>query len=144
MAHEKVYVVCENMCMEEGYTKEHIDAVFEQQATEITQLVANCVVKEDFKFLEGTISNVTAGTQGQTTIEFPYGFTRDNTMIISIGVVIGNDTDALIEFRQQNDSLKYDYDVYMDNDGIVITMKNNNISFMSDFKFKVLIMKEDS
>lgn len=35
MAHDKVYVVCENMCMEEGYTKEQIDNKFDDISLEI-------------------------------------------------------------------------------------------------------------
>ena len=67
MAHDKVYVVCENMCMEEAYTKEQID-----------EKLANVAV------ITGTITKP-SGTyvSDLTYYDYPEGFTNSNCVVVS-------------------------------------------------------------
>lgn len=68
MAHDKTYVVCENMCFEEGYTKKQID--------------------EKYAVLTGTIVTNTEG-KGNFAVDYPEGFNRDNSIVISAAAQYG-------------------------------------------------------
>lgn len=67
MAHNKVYAVCENMCMEETYTKEQIN-----------EKLNNIAV------ITGTITKP-SGTyvSDLTSYDYPAGFTNSNSVVIS-------------------------------------------------------------
>lgn len=77
MAHQKVYAQCENMCLEETMTKEEIN---------------NTLVKKgDVVLIEETITVATDGN-GILTIDFPEGFTKDNSIVLSADVKTHEDS----------------------------------------------------
>lgn len=67
MAHNKVYGICENMCMEETMTKE--------------QILSQCVVNGNIAVVIGSLS-MTDGT-GSAQMSYPDGFNKDNCVVIS-------------------------------------------------------------
>lgn len=76
MAHEKVFVVCEDMCMEEGMTKEEINTKF-----------TDCKVKGDFAILTGqiTLPEANSGsTNANVKLSYPTDFTKDNCVVVSL------------------------------------------------------------
>ena len=70
MAHNKVYVTCENMCMEEGMTKE--------------QILDTCVAKNRIAKVTGLLT-VPAGSVSKWSdpITMPDGFTTSNSVVIA-------------------------------------------------------------
>lgn len=94
MAHNKVYGICENMCMEEVYTKEQSDEKY--------------TVKGDFAVLTGVVENIASNQQGSKVLNLPDGFTSQNTVVLS--VMISEDS---VEGFQSSNKITDAY-VYLD------------------------------
>lgn len=79
MGHEKVYVTCENMCMEEGLTKKQIEDKFKDSVV---------VIKGAKTLNQAT----TSGTYEDTSwmIEYPEGFNQRNTIVLSYAGTIND------------------------------------------------------
>ena len=67
---EKVFGICENKCLKEVYSK------------------------NDIAVLEGNF-NVSGKSYGSTYAEFPEGFTRDNTIVLSLGLKSNTNNNTL-------------------------------------------------
>ena len=73
MAHDKTYVICENMCMEEGMTKDQINTLFK---------------KQELKVYEKTVTLTTIEGQVLNFDPIPYtdGMTPDNCYVLPVKI----------------------------------------------------------
>lgn len=87
MAHSKTYVVCENMCMEEGMTKE-----------EILEKVNLKFDKSNIAVLSGTVevpaADATGVSQKLLLENYPTGFNKNNTVVIAQLITDGTSVDS--------------------------------------------------
>lgn len=109
MAHEKVYAVCENMCMEETMTREQINDELENKSdtshnhdsryyTE-SESDAKYKLKGDFAVItgSGTIDEISGLYEN---INLPSGFTITNCVIVSF--MYGTDNNRVIKYNTDN------------------------------------------
>lgn len=98
------YVRCEGHCKYPAYDKEEIDNLFYKKTemdTTLNQMHNDLVkpnevyFKGDFAVLTGQVT-MTSGA-GSTTTNYPEGFTRDNSVVISFGQE-NNDTKNSVNF----------------------------------------------
>lgn len=117
MAHSKVFVVCEDMCMEEGMTKEQIE---------------NTINK--FAVLTGTIKG-TGG--GSVDVDYPSGFTKDNCIVI--GQMINNfGGSSFVSGAGYSSSINPI--VRLKNDKVGITINTDSTSEIT-YGYRVMLMK---
>lgn len=94
--HEKVFVVCENMCLEEGLTKEQIRNTF--LPTSNIAVIRGRGVTEDI-----TAVSPSNGKEFIKVHDFPTGFNSSNSVVVSYGVCIRKvgerDADEAGEYR---------------------------------------------
>lgn len=97
MAHNKVYVFCENMCMEEGMTKDQIGDNFSSLSTDLdimevnlnnyvealSQQIVDINSRIDMKMLEGRINVVAGQIPATQDIDYPDEFGPNNTIVLS-------------------------------------------------------------
>lgn len=141
MAHDKVYAICENMCMEETMTKQQIknlndttntrvkecedtDDVLWNNFNNLNSSVGN--IKSSFKVLTGTAST------GENSLNYPTGFTKNNTFIISSMVdVAGILVDSVITVGDK-------FGIMLNTNNILITNETS-----SSQNYKILLMRTD-
>lgn len=113
MAHEKAYLVCENMCMVEG------------------------ISKEDFKVIHGSFLIPTTETSiiYNKTIDYPEGFDIDNSFVVGFNcAVLGGSQGAPNISFYGNNEVSFDeegegdkqFNIYLKNDKIYISISNPN------------------
>lgn len=98
-SHEKVYAICENMCLEETMTKGQIEAIINN-------------INNKFVCLTGTISLVN-GIGSVTGINYPSKFNKENCIVISVGLAVqtadsysfGYHTSSYPELRLTNSAI---------------------------------------
>lgn len=84
--HEKVNVICDNLCLEEGMTKAQIEDGLNLKAN-----ISDVKLKGDFAVLTGSFqceANSSGSASGFTTtfeVIYPTGYTSDNSVVISFG-----------------------------------------------------------
>lgn len=129
MAHEKVYVVCEDMCMEEGMTKEQINSEYKLQG--------------DFAILTGS-TQVTGSSKGTVEIDYPSGFTVDNCVAISFGIKVIENRGYNYEgiYTNSEDSIDncYRRRLNLNSSKVKMVVYNPNTDAMTVY-YKVVLMK---
>lgn len=78
MAHNKTYVVCENMCMEEGMTKDQINTLFK---------------KQELKIFTVTLTTTTNNqlVQNKKVTDYIDGMTAENCFALPVKIKMGDD-----------------------------------------------------
>lgn len=152
MAHEKVYVVCENMCMEEGMTKEQINSGLNAKSNTDHNHDSRYKQINDFAVITGTIQMPEANAQtttGSINVNYPTGFTKDNCIVISIMGNRVNNTSSGWATPQSSSSLSYvlgncDLAADMQSSTIrVLANKPNVAAARYDIDFKLVLMRID-
>lgn len=101
-------------------------------------------VKGDFAVLTGTIT-VGSSTSANKTINFPSGFTADNTLIIGNGIIVGTSAKGWNwngEYLNSADGLNNAFHriTNIRDGGIYLSVTNPNTS-ETTFSYKIVIMK---
>lgn len=119
--HEKVYAICENMCIEETMTKEQIEAL------------CNKVV-----VISGQIHWSSSTQVGEATVNYPNGFNSDNTKVLSIS---SDDYGNLIQLG----SGILGFNVSKSSATILISLLklNGTVNVSDDIDFEMVLMRVD-
>lgn len=130
MAHDKANLICENMCMVEGVTKEEYDSK-----------VGDCKLKSDFAVLTGSMT-VEPSSSEVVDIDYPTGFNKDNCVVISTMTTTGA--------AYMNDIYIYPYGAMVGSEnGLRVNLGINKVQISIDsnasknmtFNYKVVLMK---
>ena len=144
MAHNKVYVTCENMCLEEGMTKSDILTRITSLSSAITKLRkdteeeigridTDTVLKSAFAVLTGDITFETK------YINYPEGFTKDNTVIVGVQVKQTGNVAWRQMIKKNNDEYSYLVpEIWLGSNEIIL---NSTIS--TQLYYKILLMRTD-
>lgn len=122
---EKTYGFCESKCKHEVYTK------------------------DDFTILRGAIdvkAESGAIASGVVEIEYPEGFTVDNTVVLSIGARSGDNPNFIYQPACGTHALAkvhgyFDGFVTLTSDSINVTVFNPSSTINLELQFKLVIMK---
>lgn len=137
MAHNKVYAVCENMCMEETYTKEQIN----EKLNNINEKLNNIIVKSDIAVLNGEI-DIEAGETAISELNYPSGFTASNTIVLETATTSGTGANSIYGYPS-NATLGNVSDprVTLLNNKIQFEIPHNLSSGRVNLYYKIVLMK---
>lgn len=125
MAHSKVYAVCENMCMEETYTKEEIDNIITDVNDTIYQKLNDLM-----HIVEISVTDI-----GSKQLMYPQGLNQNNTAIMTIMYSpSGNNYRSYLGDVDGTSAIS----VALSTNFIIV---NNNI--ISSGKIKIILMNTD-
>lgn len=122
MAHNKTYVVCENMCLEEGMTKKQIN--------------------ERFAAITGSIT-INNAASAYVDIDYPTDFTVDNSIVIGqmIKGIGGNNFKSGIGYTSNN-TVNLSPTITLLNDKIRVQVFVYN-TVTQTYDYKIMLMKMD-
>lgn len=137
MAHEKAYLVCEDMCLEEGMTKE-----------EINKKLQYYTLRSNFAIFQGNIL-MENGQGTSNEIDLPTGFTSDNCIVLSAMFHGNTDTATKFSYGYLESSNSYvagaiGHCITLTNSNkLKITIQNPMSSTSGNriFEYKIVLMK---
>lgn len=144
MAHEKVNVICENMCFEEGMTKEQITQGLAGKSNTDHNHDDRYKLIGDFAILTGS-TEVAKSSTGTVTLNYPAGFTADNCVAISCGIKVVNNKGYNYEgiYTDADDLLANSYRrrLNLTNGNVVFVIYNPNTDQAMTVNYKIVLMK---
>lgn len=143
MAHEKVYAICENMCMEETMTKEQIYNELGNKSDTSHNHDDRYKLQGDFAIVTGSVS-IEASSNTTVEKDYPTGFTVDNCVPISFGIKIVENKGYNYEgiYEDSGDALNNSYKRRLNlvSDKIKIYV-SNAIDSTKTVYYKIVLMK---
>lgn len=134
MAHEKANLVCDDMCMVEGVSKE-----------EFNSKIVNYKLKDDFAILTGSMT-VEAGASDAPTnaildVNYPSGFDKSNCVVLSTMTTNTVPTSTTYSYPHNLNVLDSEMKltVMLGNDVIQISVGNTTSA--KTFNYKIVLMK---
>lgn len=155
----KIFGFCENKGKHEVYTKEQTDNLLAGKAasvhthddryyteTEVNAKLADYKLKGDIATFAGEIT-INGSTSSSITINYPSGFTKDNSVLLSCGLVLKGDGNAKGYnyyglFADTSDTLNNAYRrrINFTNDNIKLWVENPGTSILT-LTYKIAVMK---
>ena len=156
MAHNKVYVTCENLCKEEGMTKTQIEELIDTRVSNATSNINNSIgqtvntnatqiINGRFAVLTGEITiSSGASSYGVVNVNYPSGFNKDNCVPVSIGVSwykVGDSSDSTLDYNTCDHKATYNVRLTSSKVGLSVQQLNGTIYQAGTYKYKIVLMK---
>lgn len=134
MAHEKANLVCDDMCLVEGVSKE-----------EFNSKIVNYKLKDDFAILTGSMT-VEAGASDAPTnaildVNYPSGFDKSNCVVLSTMTTDTIPTSTTYSYPHNLNVLDSEMKLTVRLASDVIQISVGNTTSAKTFKYKIVLMK---
>ena len=144
MAHEKANLVCDDMCLVEGVSKEDFNTKITELNSAISELntkITNCKLKGDFAILSGSMT-AEANTESVTYVNYPTGFNSSNCVVLSSMTTKGGSFSSYYTYPYDvmGTNAEKGLRVYLHGDNVQISIDNNTETNRT-FEYKVVLMK---
>lgn len=110
-------------------------------SNKVESLLTSKLNTSNFKTLTGSVSNIGAGATSITDIEYPEGFTKDNTLIISKMVSSNNVYYEMTDLEATANGFPTIKQVALTDDGIRLWLENTSTDTARIGYYKLTIMK---